>query len=72
MAELKGVNLRQWVPTATAMRMLKVTKQRVYQLRKAGLVRSVVIDGTIMISLQSIEERIVWLRHQEEMYSDIR
>lgn len=72
MSERVGVNLRQWVPTATAMRMLKVSKQRVYQLRKAGLLRAVVIDGTIMISLQSIEERIVWLKHQEEMYDDIR
>ena len=51
-----GTSIR-WVPTAVARRMLGVSKQRVYQLISAGKVASCIIEGAVMVSVESIESR---------------
>ena len=60
-----GVGLR-WVPTAVARKMLGVSKQRVYQLVKDGKLASCRMEGVLMISSQSIEDRISGHITQEE------
>jgi archaeosine-15-forming tRNA-guanine transglycosylase len=46
----------KWVPVATVVRMLKVTKQRVHDLMAEGRIRSVTMDGTRLVSLRSLNE----------------
>jgi archaeosine-15-forming tRNA-guanine transglycosylase len=48
----------KWVPVATAVRMLKVTKQRVHELMAEGRLRNVTMDGTRLVSLRSLSEYI--------------
>jgi len=49
------------VPTPTACKMLRVSKQRVYQLEKAGCIIGRVQDGTWLWSVRSIEARMALL-----------
>lgn len=60
----------RWVPTAVARRQLGVSRQRIYQLVQAGRLASCRVDGVLMISSVSLEERREWLINQEEMYGD--
>jgi len=54
--------LPAWVPTSTACKMLRVSKQRIYQLEKAGCIIGRVQDGTWLWSVRSIEARIALLQ----------
>jgi hypothetical protein len=53
--------LPSWVPTSTAAKMLRVSKQRVYQLQAAGCIIGRQEDGTWLWSVRSIEARIALL-----------
>lgn len=53
--------LPSFVPTMTAARMLKVSKQRVYQLIKEGAIVAQQCDGTWMVNVRSIQARIALL-----------
>jgi hypothetical protein len=59
----------RWVPTAVARRMLRVSKQRVYQLVKEGKLASCRLDGVLMISSRSIQDRINGHISEEEEYA---
>jgi hypothetical protein len=52
---IKGV---AWVPVSTAKRQLSVTKQRVYELIRDGRLVSMELDGTVLVSQESIQARI--------------
>lgn len=71
MVELVEAKELKWVPTGVAKKMLRISKQRVYQLVNAGLLAGCRVDGTLMVSVHSVEERIAWLKNQEEMYGEI-
>lgn len=43
-----------WVPVASACRILRVSRQRVYQLADSGKLRACSIDGRKLIDLASI------------------
>lgn len=62
---LGGVGVR-WVPTTCARRALGVSKQRVYQLVKEGKLASCRVDGVLLISTQSIQDRISGHTSEEE------
>lgn len=55
MGLIKGV---QWVPVGTARRQLSVSRQRVYELIGAGKLVSMDLDGTVLVSQESIQARI--------------
>ena len=48
----------RWVPVATAAKILKVSRQRVHKLIQVQKLRSVVIDGTTLVALESIRQRV--------------
>jgi hypothetical protein len=52
-----GVSTHQWVPVRTAIRVLGLSKQRVYQLIHEGKLTSKELDGTKLVSVRSIEDR---------------
>lgn len=58
----------RWVPTAVARRMLGVSRQRVYQLVQCGRLAGARIDGVLLVSSASLEDRLKWLEDQAEMY----
>lgn len=51
---ITGIN---WVPAGTAARMLGVSRQRVYALCELGKLSAQDLDGTVLISLASINAR---------------
>jgi hypothetical protein len=59
-------SLPAWVPTPTAAKMLRVSKQRVYQLEAAGAIIGRRQDGTWLWSVRSLEARIALLRSEGE------
>jgi hypothetical protein len=48
----------QWIPVRTAAALLAVSRQRVARLCKFGQLESILIDGTRLVSHQSVMERI--------------
>jgi hypothetical protein len=50
-----GIN---WVPAGTAARLLSVSRQRVYVLCDQGKLQAQDMDGTVLISLVSIRNRL--------------
>jgi len=50
----------------TASKMLRVSKQRVYQLIQKGMVAAQTMDGTVLVSRDSVSAR---LRMQEGLFS---
>jgi len=50
-----GIN---WVPAATAARMLCVSRQRIYVLCDQGKLQAQDMDGTVLVSLGSIKNRL--------------
>jgi hypothetical protein len=53
-----------WVGTRTAGLMLKVSKQRVYQLGQAGAIVGRQMDGQWLWSVRSIEARLALMRSE--------
>lgn len=47
-----------WVPVGTAARLLEVSRQRVYVLCDQGKLSAQDMDGTVLVSLSSIRNRI--------------
>lgn len=45
----------RWIPTATVARMLGVSRQRVHRLVTLGRLRSVTLDGRIMVFRDSVD-----------------
>ena len=48
----------RWVPTSVARQMLRVSKQRVYQLIETGALASCRVHGILLVSTISIDSRI--------------
>jgi hypothetical protein len=46
-----------WVPVRSAATLLGVSKQRVHQLIESGALSSRKMDGTVLVSLQSVSKR---------------
>jgi len=57
-----------WVPVATAVKRLNVSRQRVHQLIGLGQLQSVTMDGTVMVSSRSIDMRVLALGGRMEKY----
>lgn len=51
----------KWIPTSVARMQLRVSRQRVYQLLKAGLLVGIQMNGTVLISQRSVDARIALL-----------
>lgn len=51
----------KWVPIVVARKALHVSRQRVYQLIKAGRLAAIRVDGQLMVSSSSIRDRMVTL-----------
>lgn len=51
----------RWIPVKTAAKMLGVSKQMVHKLINNDVLRSVVSDGTTLVSTASIHTRITTL-----------
>ena len=47
----------KWVPIIVARKALRVSRQRVYQLIKAGSLAAIRVDGQLMVSSSSIKLR---------------
>lgn len=47
-----------WVPAVTASRMLRISRQRVYQLMEAGRLAGFHMDGHVFVLTSSIRQRI--------------
>lgn len=47
----------KWLPVQTAAKMLGVSMTRVYQLIGAGVLLSIKVDSTVLVSQRSIETR---------------
>lgn len=47
----------KWVPIVVARKTLRVSRQRVYQLIKAGRLAAIRVDGQLMVSSASIMDR---------------
>lgn len=62
MVEILEQSSVKWVPTSVARRRLCVSKQRVYQLLESGALAGGRIDGTMMVSSRSIDDRILSLK----------
>lgn len=62
MAEILDSTAVKWVPTSVARRRLGVSKQRVYQLIQTGGLAGGRIDGIMMVSSRSIEDRLLSLK----------
>lgn len=59
-----------WVVVSTAARMLKVSRQRVYQLCRAGELRSRVYDGRRYVATASVGDRLGrMLREEVDRYA---
>jgi len=56
-----------WLPTRAAAEMLNVSRQRVYQLLKAGALVGMVVAGTWMISARSVDARIALLEKEAQI-----
>lgn len=57
MVEILDAKEVRWVPTGVARQMLCVSRQRIYQLVDSGALAACRVDGVLMISSRSIEER---------------
>jgi hypothetical protein len=47
----------QWVPVSTASKLLKVSRQRIHVLIARGSLASQKVDGTVLVSYESIDRR---------------
>lgn len=47
----------KWIPVRTAAKMLRVSMARVYQLIESGVLLSVKVDMTVLVSQRSVEAR---------------
>ena len=50
-----------WIPVRTAASILGCSRQRVYKLSEEGKLMTQSIDGTVLVSVQSIEGRLAML-----------
>jgi hypothetical protein len=48
----------KWIPVRAAAKLLQVSRQRVARLCKTGGLLSVNYDGTVLVSLRSVENRL--------------
>ena len=55
-----------WIPVSGAARLLKVSRQRVYQLIAAGAIVARQVDRTWLVSYRSVESRIAILQAESE------
>ena len=47
----------KWIPVSAARKMLGVSRQRVYQLIEHGVLLSMKVDNTILVSHKSVVSR---------------
>ena len=53
-----SLEMARWVPTRVARTMLRVSRQRIYQLIRDGQLASMTYGGAVLISVKSIEHRL--------------
>jgi hypothetical protein len=56
-----------WVPVATACRMLRISRQRIYQLLSEGKISGRMCDRVWLINQTSIDSRIALLERESEI-----
>ena len=47
----------QWIPVRTVAKRLGVSRQRVYELIKLGALGWKKVDGTVLVSAKTVEQR---------------
>lgn len=58
---LRSDDRTSWIPVSQAAKLLRVTRQRVYQLIELGLVHGRKVDRTWLVSSRSVESRVALL-----------
>jgi excisionase family DNA binding protein len=53
-----------WLPVSAAAKRLRVSRQRVYQLLRDGLITGTRVDRTWFVSTRSVEARVALLRSE--------
>lgn len=61
---LRSGEVLRWVPVGVARAMLRVSRQRVYQLLDSGALQGQQIGGHWLVSTRSIESRIALLEQE--------
>jgi len=56
--EVTDARTVRWVPTAVARKLLGVSKQRVYQLIESGALAANRVEGILLVSVRSIDDRL--------------
>lgn len=56
----------KWIQCATAARLLEVSRQRVYQLCRNGVLPSLMYDGRRYVSVRGVNQRVLEMAKQEE------
>lgn len=64
--ELPETGRTSWIPVSGVARLLKVSRQRVYQLIGAGAIVARQVDRTWLVSYRSVESRMAMLRAESE------
>lgn len=58
----RGERETHWIPASRAAKLLKVSRQRIYQLLRDGLISGQQVDRTWLISARSVDARLALLR----------
>ncbi len=61
---LRSGEALRWIPVGVATEMLRVSRQRVYQLLESGALQGQQIGGHWLISTRSIQSRIALLERE--------
>jgi hypothetical protein len=64
MHTLSGEGHTTWIPVAAAAKVLKVSRQRVYQLLALGLISGRKVERTWLVSARSVAARLSLLREE--------
>lgn len=62
----------KWIPVGVAKWMLRVSRQRVYQLIQAGALVAQKANGTVLVSQRSVEARIALLKQEGDAIDGYR
>ena len=58
-----------WVGTRSAMELLGVSRQRLYQLEREGKINGKMVDGRYLWNQRSIEARIALMERENREYA---
>ena len=57
----------RWIPVSAAAKMLRVSRQRVYQLIANGSLVWMKVDASVLVSHRSVEARVALLQSERRV-----